>query len=118
MGGWWGGPPSTPTISPLSSGIGCDLPIYPASTWRVDLEPGEPVHRLDRRRAHTAGRRGGEDWGAFDARGGASAGHPPHLGPGASDQDGRDHIGGDGSFTSPGATILASQRASLRRTAG
>jgi triosephosphate isomerase len=48
--------PSTRTVSPRSRGTGGEPHADPAPTRRVDLEPGEPVHRMDRCRSHREGR--------------------------------------------------------------
>jgi hypothetical protein len=63
---------STPTASPPSSGTGYEHPD-PAPPRREHLEPGEPVHRLDRRRPHRAKGGGGQGGGTSDGRGRAAA---------------------------------------------
>jgi hypothetical protein len=90
----------------------------PGSSRRIDLEPGKPVHRLDRRRPHRQGR------GAGPCRRPAAEGRGLrvrpllHLGAEAGDLDPLVRARRDGSHLAAGDERLAPERAPLRRAAG
>ena len=82
------------------------------------LEPGEPVHRLDRRRPLGPGLAGGAG-GRTAAQGrGHRLRHRLHLGAEARDPHAVDHARRDGPDVDAGRAQLAPERAPLRRAAG
>ena len=82
------------------------------------MEPGEPLHGLDRRRFEPEGVRGGEGRREAAARGGLHVRRGLHVRAQARHSDVVDCHRRNGPDVDPGAPPLAAQRAALRRAAG
>ena len=90
----------------------------PASARRKHLEPGEPVHRLDRRRSERQGPRRGARGRAAAARGRVRVRRRLHVGPEARHPHVLDRARRARSALDSGEQALAPERAPLRRAAG
>ena len=82
------------------------------------MESREPLHRVGRCRADSAGARGGEAGGSAARRGAIRVRRRVHVGAQARDQDAVDGARGDGPDVDTRASLLALERAPLRRAAG